>query len=73
MCPEYCEDEALHFDSAIPIDSIEPELVLASAPVVDDIVIVVTVEEVIVSGGWVCVTGRPYARPPARAPPQLRP
>jgi hypothetical protein len=32
----YCEDEALHFDSAIAVDQIEPELVLAilqSAPV----------------------------------------
>ena len=65
----YCEDEALHFDSAIPVDRVEPELALASEPVGDEFVLVTIVEEVIVRDGWVLSTGRSWIVPPARAPP----
>jgi len=66
----YCEDEALHFESALPVDRVEPEIVLDSAPVVDDIIVVDTiVQQIIVRDGWVLLTGHQWIQPPARAPP----
>jgi hypothetical protein len=68
----YCEDGALFFESPVPVDQVEPELVLESSPVVDDIVIVTVLEEIIVHGGWVCLTGHRWLHPVVRAPPELR-
>jgi hypothetical protein len=67
----YCEDEALFFQSEIPLDRVEPELGLDSEPVCQDRTVVVVFPPIPCVRSWRPALVDSRRLPPARAPPRV--